>query len=168
MVVAVGETVFDDVPITEPTPLLIERVVGVPPESVQDNVAEVPCIIVVGLAVKVEITGAVWFTVIIADALVMLPFAAVMLAVPAETGVTVPLELTVATAVLLEAHVSAAVIGFEYWSRVVAVSCCVAPPAVNVADVGESVIVVKTGGGGLTVTVTLFVAVPEMLVAVSV
>ena len=38
----VGLTTFDDVPSTEPTPLSMLRVVGVPPESVQERVAELP------------------------------------------------------------------------------------------------------------------------------
>ena len=39
---------------------------------------------------------------------------AVMFAVPDETAVTNPVELTVATEVLLEAQVSVAVIGFPF------------------------------------------------------
>ena len=147
------------------------KAVGAPPDKIHDNVADSPEIIVVLSVVKVEITGATGgagFTVIVETLLVMLPLEAVMLAEPAVIGVTKPAEFTEATAVLFEAQVRVAVIGFEYWSRVVAVICCVAPPAVSVAVVGESVIVVKTGGGGLTVTVTDFVAMPLTFEAVKV
>ena len=55
--VAIGETSFEVKPSTEPTLLSIESAVGVPPESVQDNVADWPCVIIAELVVNVEITG---------------------------------------------------------------------------------------------------------------
>jgi len=171
-VVVVGFTVMLVLFKTLPMLLSIAKLAAVPPASVHDRVADSPEFIATGFAVKLEITGTAGgglLTVITeGDELAMLPLEAVMLAVPAETGVTVPLELTVATAVLLEAQTSVAVMGFEYWSRVVAVSCCVAPPAIRVAVSGESVMVFKAGGGGFTVTVTDFVTMPEMFDAVSV
>ena len=69
-------------------------------------------------------TGAGLVTVITDGALlVILPLEALIFAVPGATGVTKPVELTVATALLLEVQVSVAVIGFPRWSRVVAVNC---------------------------------------------
>src|SRR3954468_12557763 len=59
-----------------------------------------------------------------------------MLAVPMALAVTKPFALTVATAVLLDDHVTFLLVAFE--GATVAVSCCVAP-TVTVADVGETV-----------------------------
>jgi len=61
---------------------------------------------------------------------------AVITVVPEETAVTCPEELTVATSVLPELHVT---LGYEAFAgSTVAVSCCV-PPGASVADAGETV-----------------------------
>ena len=57
MVVTVGETTLELKPNTLPTLLLILSEVGLP-DTVKDNVAELPKLILLGLAVKAEITGA--------------------------------------------------------------------------------------------------------------
>ena len=67
VVVEVGETVFDVVAKTEPTELLMDSAVGVPPESVQDKTADCPAVIVAGVATNVEITGAKGLTVTVTN-----------------------------------------------------------------------------------------------------
>jgi hypothetical protein len=59
-------------------------------------------------------TGGVTVTVMTEGALVIPLLEAVIFAVPALTGVTKPVELTVATEVLLDVQVSVAAIGLEY------------------------------------------------------
>ena len=76
-----------------------------------------------GEMVIVVRTGAVVTVMTEGALLVILPLEALIFAVPGATGVTKPVELTVATALLLEVQVSVAVIGFPRWSRVVAVNC---------------------------------------------
>jgi len=66
VVVALGDVVTD-VPITAPTPLLIDKLgVGVP-DTVHDSLVNCPGLIVVGDAVKEEIAGAC--PIVVADAL---------------------------------------------------------------------------------------------------
>jgi hypothetical protein len=88
---------------------------------------------------------------------------AVIVPEPAATPVARPLELTVATAVLLDAQVTVCpVITFPFWSFTVAVKACVAPARIEALD-GATVTVVGVGGGGgggTAVTVTL--AVPDL------
>ena len=67
MVVAIGETTFEVLPRTEPTLLSMLKVVAVPPDKVQDNVADCPFVIVNGLAVNELITGNGKFTVTVTD-----------------------------------------------------------------------------------------------------
>ena len=69
MVVAVGETTFE-VPVTEPTPLLIESVGAGAPVTVHDKVVDCPDTIEVGDAVKVVTAGAWPAAGVVADALV--------------------------------------------------------------------------------------------------
>ena len=54
--VTVGETVFELRPVTVPTAWLMDRLVAL--AVVQDKVADCPLVIVEGLAVKEEMTGA--------------------------------------------------------------------------------------------------------------
>ena len=90
--------------------------------------------------------AAIGLVTVITDALLFtLPLEAVTLAVPAATAVTRPLELTVATDVLLEAHESVAAIELPLWLRGVAMSCCVLPTTRD-AD-GVTVMVVSIGVG---------------------
>src|SRR5659263_150546 len=83
-----------------------------------------------------ETTGAVTVTVQVA---VKLPCAVVtvIVAVPAATGVTTP-PATVATAALLDDHVTILFVAYE--GPTVAVIAPVAPPAVNAIVVGVTVI----------------------------
>lgn len=67
VVVAIGFTVIFVLPKTLPTPLSMLKVVGAPPDKVQDKVAEFPEIIVVGLTVNLEITGTAGFTITVTD-----------------------------------------------------------------------------------------------------
>ena len=67
MVVAVGETLFDVKPKTEPTPLSIDKLVGVPAESVHERVAEFPFMIVEESTVKELMMGAAGVTVTFTD-----------------------------------------------------------------------------------------------------
>jgi len=78
---------------------------------------------------------------------------AVIVADPAPTPVTTPLELTVATAVLPLDHVIVwPVITLPWASFTVAVSEVVAPTAIDAVP-GVTVTVVTTGGGAVTVMV---------------
>ena len=74
MVVVVGKTVFDKALRTEPIELSIDRVVGIPPESVHINVVASPAVMVAGLAVNEFIIGAGGCTITVTD-LVTLPVA---------------------------------------------------------------------------------------------
>ena len=65
MVVAVGVTLFEVLPSTEPTPLSMDKVVTAPPESFHDNVVDCPFIIVADLAVNELIIGDCGFTVMV-------------------------------------------------------------------------------------------------------
>ena len=76
----------------------------------------------------------------------------VILAVPAETAVTNPDEFTVATAVLLELHVTVLLVAFA--GAIVADSCCVFP-VYKLAVVGETL----TEATGIAATVMAEVAV---------
>ena len=67
MVVASGLTFFELAPRTEPTPLSIERAVGAPPESVHDNVANSPFVMVAGSAENESIIGRGVLTAIVID-----------------------------------------------------------------------------------------------------
>jgi hypothetical protein len=90
------------------------------------------------------------------EALLTIPLLeAVMLAVPADTGVTKPVASTVATAVLLETQVKVGCVtnGATFWSKPTAVNWAVAPPTVKAEVVGVTAIEVKTKAGGVTVTV---------------
>ena len=89
--VAVGVTTFEVEPRTEPTLLSMLRVVGVPPDKVQDKVTEFPEMIVAGDAVNVEITGAAGaeLTVILTDFVAVPPlFFAVSVYVIVAVGLT--------------------------------------------------------------------------------
>ncbi len=56
---ALGTMVAKGEPRTVPTPLSMLKVVGVPPDKVQDSVEDRPEVIESGMAVKELITGAV-------------------------------------------------------------------------------------------------------------
>ncbi len=67
-----GDTDREVVPSTLPTPLLMLRVVGAPPDRLQDSVEDWPEVIEPGVAVKELITGAfttggAWVAVTVAD-----------------------------------------------------------------------------------------------------
>ena len=82
-----------------------------------------------------------------------LPALAVIVACPSPTPVTRPVASTAATPALLLSQVTVApVMTLESWSRTSAVSCTVAPNAVNSAAAGLTEIVVGrvvSGGGGV-------------------
>jgi hypothetical protein len=65
--VAPGVTVVEDVARTLPTPLLMVKEVGVPPDRVQASVEDWPVVIEAGVAVKELITGAGGVTVTVTD-----------------------------------------------------------------------------------------------------
>ena len=89
-------------------------------------------------------TGADWETVAInGDLPTTPPLEAVMFVVPAVTGVTNPVVLTVATEGLLEVQVIVAVMVLLFWSSVSVCNCCFAPPAVKLALNGETKMVVS-------------------------
>lgn len=92
VVVVVGDTTFDVVPVTVPTPPLIESVGAGLPDTVHDRVDELPLTIDAGVATNDEITGAVFATVT---------------AMPAEVAVFP--DVSVATAVKVCAAFDAAV-----------------------------------------------------------
>jgi hypothetical protein len=76
------------------------------------------------------------------------PLVAVIVAVPVATGVTSPVEETVATEAFDVAHVTVALaIVAPFWSLTVAVSCVVPPKEAKFRLVAESVIDVATGVG---------------------
>jgi hypothetical protein len=78
------------------------------------------------------------------------PLVAVIVAVPSATEVTRPEEETVATDADEVAHDTLAPdIVAPFWSLTVADSCCVAPKDEKLGEVGDSVIEVATGGGGV-------------------
>lgn len=79
--------------------------------------------------------------------------AALMVAEPAATPLTTPLELTVAAAELFDDHVTVwPVITFPDWSLTVAANGCAAPTSRDAMD-GETPTLVTTGtGGGSVVT----------------
>jgi hypothetical protein len=101
-------------------------------------------------------------TTVITDGVLMtVPLEAVMFAVPALTAVIKPLELTVATDVLLETGMSVAMMVLPNWSSLIDDSCWVLPMAKLTVD-GDKVIVVRTGVELLLlVTATVAVAVAE-------
>jgi hypothetical protein len=108
----------------------------------------------VGATVIVVTTGATAVTVML-DVPVFPELVAVIVAEPAATPVTTPLEATVAAAELLVVHVTVCpVITLPFWSFTVACSAAFAPTTIE-ADVGATVTVVATGGGGDELTVTL-------------
>jgi hypothetical protein len=120
----------------------------------------------VGAIVTVVTTSGTAVTVML-DVPVFPELVAVIVAEPAATPVTTPLELTVAAAVLPLDHVTVCpVITLPFWSFTVACSVVVAPATID-ADVGASVTVVTTGaGGGPAVTVISDVPVTPELLAV--
>ena len=70
--------------------------------------------------------------------------------VPLPTEVTSPEDETVATAASVVAHVTVApLIVAPFWSLTVAESCCVAPTDEKLKEVGDTVIDVSTGVGGV-------------------
>jgi hypothetical protein len=109
------------------------------------------------MAIEVKTkTGGVTVTVT-TEALLTIPLLeAVILAVPAETAVTKPAALTVATAGLLETQVKVGCVtnAAPFWSSAEAANCWVTPPTVKAEVVGVTAIEVKTKAGGVTVTVT--------------
>jgi hypothetical protein len=102
----------------------------------------------VGATVTVVATGVTGTAVtVIAEVPEMPAVAAVMVAVPAATPVTTPVEFTVATAVLLEDQAIVwPVIRLPFWSLTVTCNGVVAPTATEAED-GTTVTVVTTGGG---------------------
>jgi hypothetical protein len=89
------------------------------------------------------------------------PEVAVIVAVPSATDVTAPDEETVATDAAEEAHDTLApLIVAPFWSLTVAESCCVAPIEIKLKLVGETVIEVATGVGGVGVVGGLVGVVP--------
>jgi hypothetical protein len=119
---------------------------------------------VAGVIVTRAMAGGV--TVIVAVPLLP-PALAVIVAVPAATAVTTPLDETVATDAALELHVTVCPeTGLPFPSTGVAVSACV-PPTVSVAELGETFTLATVGGGGAG-TVIVAVAVLPPLVAVMV
>jgi hypothetical protein len=97
------------------------------------------------------IEGAVWVTNTVTDAVALTePDIAIIVAVPLATAVTNPDDETVATPVLDELHDTLApFIVTPIWSLTVALSCCVAPKEEKLKLVGDSVIEVATGLGGV-------------------
>ena len=86
----------------------------------------------------------------------------VIVAEPAATAVTKPVELTVATAVLPDDQVTAWLVAFE--GAIVAVNCCVAPAVASVAVVGLTVTpVTDTAVPGLVLYHTPFTYQPVVL-----
>ena len=151
---------------TEPTPLSILKAVGELPAKVQNKVAELPCVMVVGFTVRLEITGAkgLGFTVTVTDLVTTLePFEAVMVYIVVSVGFTeiFVLPKTEPTPLSMVKDVAA-------------------PPEIDQNKVLELPFVILAGeakkliiDGGLTVvmvtvTVTDLVAVPLLFVAVSV
>jgi hypothetical protein len=105
-----------------------------------------------GDTVTVVTTGGAAVTVML-DVPVFPELVAVIVAGPAATPVTTPLELTVAVAALLVVQMTVCPdITLPCWSLTVAVRGVVAPTATE-AELGETVTVVTTGG--LEVTVML-------------
>jgi hypothetical protein len=66
-------TVVEDVARTLPTPLLMVKEVGVPPDRVQASVEDWPDVIEAGVAVKELITGAGGVTVTVTDRVTVPP-----------------------------------------------------------------------------------------------
>jgi len=117
-------------------------------ETVAVNCCVAPAAIDAEVGLTVTPVTATALTVI-ADVAVLLPslVVTVIVALPAATAVTKPVELTVATDVLLDDHVTAVLVALL--GAIVAVSCCVAPVAI-VAEVGLTVTpVTETGLPGL-------------------
>jgi hypothetical protein len=94
--------------------------------------------------------------------------AAVIVAEPAATPVTTPLEFTVATfASLVDQLMDCPAITLPFWSFTTAVRLAV-PPTPTVADGGETVTDVTTGGGGsdpLVEAATMFESPPNTALA---
>jgi hypothetical protein len=90
---------------------------------------------------------------------------AVTIAGPAATPVTRPLPFTVATPVLLLAHVTTRPVrAFPFASRSVAVSCAVCPTG-TLASVGATLTDATGGGGTVTVAVPLCPSLVAVIVA---
>jgi deoxyribose-phosphate aldolase len=101
-----------------------------------------------GATVTVVTTGGTAVTVML-DVPVFPELVAVIVAEPAATPVTTPLELTVAAAVLLLDQVTVCpVITLPFWSLTVASKAAV-PRGATDADGGETVTDVTTGAGGV-------------------
>jgi hypothetical protein len=89
------------------------------------------------------------------------PEVVVIVAVPSATDVTAPDEETVATDAAEDDHDTLApLIVAPFWSLTVAESCCVAPIEIKLKLVGETVIEVATGVGGVGVVGGLVGVVP--------
>ena len=90
------------------------------------------------------------------------PLVALTVVVPAASAVNIPVVGFIVPAAVLELdHVTVAVMGAPYWSRVVAVNCWVLP-AVIVGVRGETVIVVRTGGADTTIALLQAGVSPEL------
>ena len=161
MVVDVGVTFFKVLPSTEPTLLLILKLVGAPPESFHDKLADLPLVIVVASAVSESIFGAGGFTVIV-TVFVDLPemFDAVKVYVVFFVGATVVDVKPKTEPTPLSTESNVAIPPDNLHDRVTDWPCVI----VVLSAVSESIF----GAGGLTVTVTLFVAVPVIFVAVKI
>jgi hypothetical protein len=115
-------------------------------------VAPITTLDVAGLTATVVSTGGGCVTVTVAEPLLP-PLLAVMVAVPAATAVTRPLDDTVAIAVLELAQVNVTpLIVVPFWSFAVAASCALAPGS-RLTVAGVTAMVVRTGAGGATLTV---------------
>jgi hypothetical protein len=159
----VGNTALE-VPVTVPTPLLMVKVVAVPPVKVQDNVEDWPEVIEAGVAVKELTTGKATaeFTVTVTDrvtlpALLEAVRAYVVVAI-GDTALEVP--VTVPTPLLMVKVVGAppdnVQPNVEDWPEVIEAGVAVKDPITGATTVG------------VTVTVTFWLTVPALFVAVSV
>jgi hypothetical protein len=121
----------------------------------------------VGATVTVVTTGVTGRAVtVIADVPAFPELVAVIVAGPAATPETTPVEFTVATPLLLEVHVTVwPLITLPFWSLTVATRGVV-DPATTDADVGATVTVVTTGVTDTLVTVIKDVPDTPELVAV--
>jgi hypothetical protein len=147
---------------------VIDRPVRVRPcESVSVAVACVVWIAFIELAASETVTVATGAGVTVTVALPLFPsLVAVILAVPTAIPLTTPCAETIATAVLLDAHVITRLVRvFPLASRVVAVACDV-PTAV--IDVGFKATVTVATGIGFTVIVAVGAELIDSLVAVTV
>lgn len=104
-------------------------------------------------------TGAGADTVMLAVPLTvpLVPFLAVMVAVPVASAVNTPVVgLIVPTVVLLLLQATAGLIAMDapFWSKPAAVKVCV-PPTTFDADVGETVMVFRTGAACTVIVISL-------------